>query len=179
MVTGPFSAGKTTLIKTISEVTVLGTERDVTDEGRAKKERTTVAMDFGRLTFAEDLSLFLFGTPGQRRFEVMWDVLSEGMIGFILLVDPSDERSMQDASHILDRFRRYADVPYVVGATHLDAVHADPEQAIGEVRQALELPAGIDVVPCDPRSREDVKTVMLNILFKVVARLDGAAAVSQ
>nr|MBA2601828.1 ATP/GTP-binding protein [Actinomycetota bacterium] len=68
VVTGPFSAGKTTLIKTISEVAIVGTERDVTDETKSVKARTTVAMDFGRITFAEDLTLFIFGTPGQRRF---------------------------------------------------------------------------------------------------------------
>src|SRR3954452_14789812 len=74
VITGPFSAGKTTLIKTISEVAIVGTERDVTDETKSIKSRTTVAMDFGRITFADDLSLFLFGTPGQRRFEVMWEI---------------------------------------------------------------------------------------------------------
>src|SRR5918994_1715906 len=115
VVTGPFAAGKTTLIKTISEVAVVGTERDVTDETKNVKARTTVAMDFGRITFAEDLSLFIFGTPGQRRFEVMWEILAEGMIGFILLVNAADARSLEEGSHILDQFRRYADVPYVIG----------------------------------------------------------------
>src|ERR687894_2365533 len=120
VITGPFSAGKTTLIQTISEVAIVGTERDVTDETRSVKERTTVAMDFGRITFAQDLTLFLFGTPGQRRFEVMWEILSDGMIGFILLVNAADPRSLEEGSHILDQFRQYADVPYVVGITHLD-----------------------------------------------------------
>src|ERR687896_2266142 len=125
VVTGPFSAGKTTLIQTISEVAIVGTERDVTDETRSVKERTTVAMDFGRITFAQDLTLFIFGTPGQRRFEVMWEILSEGMIGFILLVNAADDRSLEESAHILDQFRRYADVPFVIGVTHIDDAHED------------------------------------------------------
>ena len=129
VITGPFSAGKTTLIQTISEVAIVGTERDVTDETKSVKERTTVAMDFGRITFAQDLTLFLFGTPGQRRFEVMWEILSEGMIGFILLVHAGDDRSIEEAGHILETFREYADVPYVIGVSHLDEVATSEEEA--------------------------------------------------
>jgi signal recognition particle receptor subunit beta len=176
VVTGPFSAGKTTLIKTISEVTVLGTERDVTDETRAIKNRTTVAMDFGRITFGDGLSLFLFGTPGQRRFEMMWEILSEGMIGFIVLVHAGDDRSLEEAGHILGTFREYADVPYVVGISHLDETEGDEDAAFAKVREALELPESIEVVPCDPREREDVKTLMLHILFEVLRRLEQAEA---
>ncbi len=176
VITGPFSAGKTTLIQTISEVAIVGTERDVSDESRGIKARTTVAMDFGRITFSEDLSLFLFGTPGQRRFEVMWEILSEGMIGFILLVNAADPRSLEEASHILDQFRRYADVPYVVGVTHLDDLERDPEVVFHRVREVLEVPVEVDVIACDPRAREDVKTLMLHILMGVMGRLEQAAA---
>ena len=179
VITGPFSAGKTTLIQTISEVAIVGTERDVTDETRAVKERTTVAMDFGRITFAPDLTLFLFGTPGQRRFEVMWEILSEGMIGFILLVHAGDERSIEEASHILATFREYADVPFVVGVTHLDEVHEPEDKVIEQVRETLELEDSIAVIPCDPREREHVKDLMLSILMGVMSRLEatvGAAS---
>ncbi len=174
VVTGPFSAGKTTLIRTISEVAVVGTERDVTDDTRAIKDRTTVAMDFGRISFESDASLFLFGTPGQRRFEVMWEVLSDGMIGFILLVHAADERSLTEAGHILDSFRSYADVPYVVGVTHLDEGPGTVEETLSRVRQGLELPQNVGVIPCDPRERADVKELMLKILFEVKERLPGA-----
>ena len=178
VITGPFSAGKTTLIGTISEVAIVGTERDVTDESRHQKSKTTVAMDFGRITFAEDLSLFLFGTPGQRRFEVMWEILSEGMIGFILLVNAADPRSLEEGSHILDQFRRYADVPFVVGVTHLDDVKEDKDSVIANVRQVLELPETVEIAACDPRSRDDVKSLMLNILMGVMSRLEKASKVS-
>ena len=178
VITGPFAAGKTTLIKTISEVAIVGTERDVTDETKSVKQRTTVAMDFGRLTFADDLSLFLFGTPGQRRFEVMWEILSEGMIGFILLVNAADERSVEEGSHILDQFRQYADVPYVIGVSHLDEQADAPEVVFGRVRQALEVPETVEVIACDPREREDVKSLMLHILMGVLTRLEHASAVA-
>ena len=176
VITGPFSAGKTTLIKSISEVAIVGTERDVTDESKSVKARTTVAMDFGRITFADDLSLFLFGTPGQRRFEVMWEILSEGMIGFILLVNAADDRSLEEASHILGQFRKYADVPYVIGVTHLDDVDEPEEEVFARVRAALEVADGTQVVSCDPREREEVKTLLLHILVGVLARLDGPSA---
>jgi signal recognition particle receptor subunit beta len=172
VVTGPFAAGKTTLIETISEVAIVGTERDVTDGAKSVKSRTTVAMDFGRISFGDDLALFLFGTPGQRRFEMMWEILSEGMLGFILLVRADDPGSLAEASHLLDSFRLYADVPYVVGISHLDKITASEEEVVERTRVALEVPEGVVVVGCDPRSREDVKTLMLHVLFGVLDRLE-------
>src|ERR1043165_10133103 len=114
VVTGPFSAGKTTLIRTISEITVLSTEKDITDETRSRKSETTVAMDFGRITIDRDLVLYLFGTPGQDRFDFMWEILGEGMIGYLLLIDADREDSIEEAVGIHEAFRRMARVPYVV-----------------------------------------------------------------
>ena len=176
VVTGPFAAGKTSLIQTISEVAVLGTEREISDETRSSKETTTVAMDFGRVSLGDGLSLLLFGTPGQRRFEVMWEVLSEGMIGFILLVNGADERSAAEAEQQLATFRAYADVPFVVGVTHLDSDGLEEEAALEGVRERLGLDPDADVVACDPRSREDVKAMMLRILFGVLRRLEPVGA---
>lgn len=171
VVTGPFSAGKTTLIQTISEVAVVGTERGVTDATAATKEWTTVAMDFGRISFSEELSLFLFGTPGQRRFEAMWEVLSEGMIGFILLVSAVDDRSVGEGAHILESFSRYADVPYVVAVTHLDRLEGDPAEHLDRVRGELGLDPATDVMACDPRDRDAVKALLLRVLMGVMHRL--------
>ena len=75
VVTGPFSAGKTEFIRTISEIDIVSTERKVTDETKSVKEETTVAMDFGRITVDEDLVLYIFGTPGQKRFDFMWEIM--------------------------------------------------------------------------------------------------------
>ena len=178
VVTGPFAAGKTTLIETISEVAIVSTDEAVsahaTESGKA---RTTVAMDFGRLTFGEDCSLFLFGTPGQRRFEVMWEILSEGMIGFILLIHAADPRSLEEAAHIFEQFKRYADVPYLVGVTHVDLLDGAPDDLIEVVRARLELPPETTVVACDPRRRDDVKSLMLTVLREVHDRLERKAAV--
>ncbi len=78
VVTGPFASGKTQFIQTISEIDVVATERKISGESERIKNATTVAMDFGRITIDEDLILYLFGTPGQRRFNFMWEILSEG-----------------------------------------------------------------------------------------------------
>jgi signal recognition particle receptor subunit beta len=176
VVTGPFAAGKTSLIQTVSEVAVLGTERAVSDDARSSKETTTVAMDFGRVSLGDGLSLLLFGTPGQRRFEVMWEVLSEGMIGFVLLVNGTDERSAAEAARQLETFRAYADVPFVVGVTHLDEPGVDEATTIAAVRERLDAGPDAEIVACDPRSREDVKHVMLRILFGVMRRLEPLPA---
>jgi signal recognition particle receptor subunit beta len=178
VVTGPFNAGKTTLIRTISEVAIVGTERDVTDETKSVKSSTTVAMDFGRITFGDGACLFLFGTPGQRRFEVMWEILSEGMIGFIVLVNAGDARSVDEAAHILDTFREYADVPYVVGVTHLDEAAAPADDVLEHVRARLEAPGNVRVIGCDVRRRDDVKSLILETLYGVMARLEAATAAS-
>jgi uncharacterized protein len=176
VVTGPFAAGKTTLIETVSEVAILSTERDVSEHATEfGKPRTTVAMDFGRLSFGEDCSLFLFGTPGQRRFEIMWEILSQGMIGFILLVHAADPRSLEEAAHIFEQFKRYADVPYLVGVTHTDETETPAEVLIEAARARLGLPDEVKVIICDPRKKEDVKSLMLSILYEVHQRIEAKA----
>src|SRR5690242_1094403 len=124
VVTGPFGAGKTTLIRTISEITVLSTERDLSsaEEARADKAQTTVAMDFGRIGIDSDLVLYLFGTPGQDRFEFMWEVLGEGMLGYVLMLDNSRPESVNEAKNILAAFRRMAPVPFVVAVNRSDGL---------------------------------------------------------
>ena len=133
VVTGPFAAGKTTLIRTISEITVLSTERGITDSTRKRKAETTVAMDFGRITIDRDLVLYLFGTPGQDRFDFMWEILGEGMIGYLLLVDAEREESVQEAASILGAFRTMARVPYVVA---LNRAAGDDHALVESVRYA-------------------------------------------
>jgi len=172
VVTGPFSAGKTTLIRTISEITVLSTEKDITDHTRSRKAETTVAMDFGRITIDRDLVLYLFGTPGQDRFDFMWEILGEGMLGYILLVDADRPDSLEEAVGILAAFRRMARVPFVVALNR--AAGLDPAEE-SRVRTALELGEEVPVVPCDATDRESVKSVLLALLYSVVDQLDAAA----
>lgn len=172
VVTGPFSAGKTTLIRTISEITVLSTEKDITDHTKSRKAETTVAMDFGRITIDRDLVLYLFGTPGQDRFDFMWEILGEGMLGYILLVDAEREDSLEEAVGILAAFRKMARVPFVVALNRAAGVSPDEEERI---RGRLELHDDVAVVPCDATDRESVKAVLLALLYSVVDSLDAAA----
>ena len=172
VVTGPFSAGKTTLIRTISEITVLSTEKDITDHTKSRKAETTVAMDFGRITIDRDLVLYLFGTPGQDRFDFMWEILGEGMLVYILLVDASRDDSLEEAVGILAAFRKMARVPFVVGLNRAAGIDPSDEE---KVRRVLELGEDVPVVPCDATDRESVKSVLLALLYSVVDQIDAPA----
>lgn len=174
VVTGPFGAGKTSLIKTVSEIDVLSTERAVSDHTGSVKDQTTVAMDFGRITIDGDLTLYLFGTPGQKRFDFMWEILAEGMLGFIVLVDASRPASILEAQEILTFFRDVATVPYVVG---LNKVAGADAAVVEEVRARLGVSADTRVVPFDALQKESVKTLMLEFLYAVLADIeDGRPA---
>ena len=172
VVTGPFAAGKTTLIRTISEITVLSTERGVTDSTRKRKAETTVAMDFGRITIDRDLVLYLFGTPGQDRFDFMWEILSEGMIGYLLLIDASREDSVQEAESILESFRTMARVPYVVG---LNRAGGDDHALVEMVRSRLQIPGDVAIMPCDATDKDSVKNVLLALLYAVLDDVEAEA----
>jgi hypothetical protein len=173
VVTGPFAAGKTTLIRTISEITVLSTEKAVSDVELSRKTDTTVAMDFGRITIDRDLVLYLFGTPGQDRFDFMWEILSEGMLGYVLLVDAARPESLGEAASILEAFRAMAHVPFVVGYNRADGLDEVDE---GRIRGVLNLDTETPIVPCDVTDRESVKGVLLALLYAVVDSLDTAHA---
>ena len=173
VVTGPFAAGKTTLIRTISEITVLSTERGITDSTRSRKNVTTVAMDFGRITIDRDLVLYLFGTPGQDRFDFMWEILGEGMLGYVVLVDAERPDSLVESAGILEAFRRMARVPYVVALNRSDGLDQADEDRI---RQTLELPPEVALLPCDATDKESVKAVLLALLYSVLDEVEAERA---
>ncbi|HET6911173.1 MAG TPA: ATP/GTP-binding protein [Mycobacteriales bacterium] len=173
VVTGPFAAGKTTLIRTISEITVLSTEKDISDSSRSRKAETTVAMDFGRITIDRDLVLYLFGTPGQDRFDFMWEILGEGMLGYVLLVDADRPDSVEEAVGILAAFRKMAPVPYVVALNRSSALEPADEERL---RTALDLAAEVPIVPCDATDRESVKSVLLALLYVLLEGTEAAGA---
>jgi uncharacterized protein len=170
VITGPFGAGKTSMIKTISEIAVLATERRITGESLALKGQTTVAMDFGRLTVDRELALCLFGTPGQKRFEFMWEILAEGMLGFVILVDAEREQSHAEAEDILAFFRDVADVPYVVAVNKCDG---DPYGAVERARDRLRLDSAVRCVPVNALDRDSVKGVLLELLYAVVDDIEA------
>jgi small GTP-binding protein len=169
VVTGPFSAGKTQFIQTISEIDVVATEKEISRSEERIKSHTTVAMDFGRITVADDLVLYLFGTPGQRRFDFMWEILAEGMLGFVVLLDSVRPETFREARSILDTFRSYASVPYIVAANKQDLEDAwAPE----DLRIALRISPEIKVVPCVATGKESVQKVLLELLYSVLELMD-------
>jgi len=174
VVTGPFSAGKTQFIKTVSEIDVVATERKITAaEEQSIKESTTVAMDFGRLTIDDDLVLYLFGTPGQKRFDFMWEILSEGMLGFIVMVDSTRPETFREARSILETFKAYAPTPYVVAANKQDLPDA---WDVEDLRIALRLPQDVKVVPCVAIDKESVKNVLLELLYSILEWIERGEA---
>ncbi len=171
VVTGPFSSGKTEFIQSISEIDVVSTDRKISREAERIKSATTVAMDFGRITVDEELILYLFGTPGQRRFDFMWEILSEGMLGFVVMVDSTRPETFREARRILDTFREYSPVPYIVAANKQDMDDAWPPD---DLKIVLKVEDGIKVVPCVATDRDSVKTVLLELLYSILELMDQA-----
>jgi len=170
VVTGPFSAGKTAFIQSVSEIDVVSTEKKISSEAEKIKDQTTVAMDFGRITVDEDLVLYLFGTPGQRRFDFMWQILSEGMLGFIVMVDSNRPETFREARSILQTFRAYAPTPYVVAANKQDCEDA---WELDDMRVALRLDPKVKFLPCVATDKEMVKKVLLELLFSIQEEMDA------
>ncbi|WP_433793352.1 GTP-binding protein [Actinoplanes sp. CA-252034] len=172
VVAGGFGVGKTTLVGAVSEIEPLTTEAVMTVAGQGiddaskvpEKGSTTVAMDFGRITMADDLILYLFGTPGQTRFWFMWDELIRGAVGAAVLVDT---RRLTDAFAPLDYFEN-RHLPYLVAVNCFDgAPRYEPE----EVREALAIPARVPLVLCDARHRDSVKNVLISVVEHAMTTL--------
>jgi signal recognition particle receptor subunit beta len=174
VVAGGFGVGKTTLVGSISEITPLTTEAVMTSAGVGVddaskvpgKETTTVAMDFGRITMADDLILYLFGTPGQTRFWFMWDEIIRGAVGAAVMVDT---RRIADAFAPLDYFENRR-LPYLVALNRFDDA---PYYAPEEVREALAIPPHVPLVMCDARHRESVKGVLVNVVEHAMMMLQA------
>jgi small GTP-binding protein len=171
VVTGPFNAGKTEFIRSVSEIDVVSTERRISStREKTIKEATTVAMDFGRITVDDDLVLYLFGTPGQRRFDFMWEILSEGMLGFVVIVDSTRPETFREARSILETFHAYAPTPYVVAANKQDLEDA---WDIGDMRHTLRLDPKVKLLSCVATNRDSVKTVLLELLYGILNEMES------
>jgi len=169
VVTGPFNAGKTEFIRSVSEIDVVSTEKKISAEAEKIKNTTTVAMDFGRITVDEELVLYLFGTPGQKRFDFMWEILSEGMLGFVVLVDSTRPETFREARSILETFRAYAPTPYVVAANKQDRSDA---WEVDDMRVALRLDPKVKFLPCVANRKDTVKSVLLELLYSILAEMN-------
>jgi small GTP-binding protein len=169
VVTGPFNAGKTEFIKSVSEIDIVSTERKISSEIERIKETTTVAMDFGRITVDNEMVLYLFGTPGQKRFDFMWEILSEGMLGFVVIIDSNRPETFREARKILETFRAYAPTPYVVAANKQDCEDA---WEIDDMRIALRLGSNIKLLECIATDKDSVKHILLELLYSILAELE-------
>ena len=157
IVTGPVGAGKSTLIRTLSETPVVDTDAPVSQD--IGKPTTTVALDHGTLHL-DGYLLHLFGTPGQERFDFMWEVLSDGALGIVLLVRAHQPADLPQARNILDFITSRVAVPHVVGVTHLDMERVwQPE----EIAVFLGTPPE-RVVGCDPRSPQAAIKPLVRLL---------------
>jgi signal recognition particle receptor subunit beta len=164
VIAGGFGVGKTTFVGTVSEIMPLRTEALVTDasaavdtlEATPDKRTTTVAMDFGRITLADDLVLYLFGTPGQRRFWFMWDDLVRGAIGAIILADC---RRLQDSFAAVDFFE-HRNLPFLIAVNEFEGA---PRYPVAAVRKALTLADHIPVITVDARDRRSARDALIAI----------------
>ena len=166
----PIRFRKDGLYSSVSEIDVVSTERRISSEVEKVKETTTVAMDFGRITVDDNLMLFLFGTPGQKRFDFMWEILSEGMLGFVVMIDSARPETFREARSILGTFHAYAPTPYVVAANKQDLEDA---WEVDDMRIALRLSSNIKLLPCIATKKETVKKILLELLYSILEEMKG------
>ncbi|MFG3320474.1 ATP/GTP-binding protein [Streptomyces sp. NPDC048171] len=176
VVVGGFGVGKTTLVRSVSEIRPLNTEETMTQAGETVddisevrgKTATTVAFDFGRITLDARNVLYLFGAPGQERFWFLWDRLFSGTLGAVVLVDT---RRIDDSWYAIDRLEHHG-TPFIVACNDFGGPRHSPES----VREALDLDPGVPLVFCDARSRESSKQVLIALVEHLSARYAGHAA---
>ncbi|MBP8533679.1 ATP/GTP-binding protein [Streptomyces sp. MK37H] len=165
LVVGHFAVGKTTFIGTMSEIPPLRTEERMTQAGAhiddlmgtRGKTTTTVAMDFGRLTLSDRLVLYLFGTPGQERFVQVWEDMTRGALGALILVDP--ER-LKESFPVIDLVEHYG-LPYAISVNHFDGTPARPDN---ELREALDLLPETPIVTCDARDEKSSANALITLV---------------
>jgi signal recognition particle receptor subunit beta len=160
---GPVGAGKTTAIGSISDIPVVKTEANATDEVVARKSNTTVAMDYGILNLDQDAKVHLYGTPGQERFSFMWDILTIGGVGLVIMLDNAREDPVKDLEFFVDAFRGFIEKnDVVIGVTRMDV---SPRPGLYTLQTKLnELGLKVPIFEVDARKREDVKVLLMALL---------------
>ncbi|MDT0343208.1 GTP-binding protein [Streptomyces litchfieldiae] len=164
VVVGGFGVGKTTMVRSVSDIRPLNTEEIMTQAGQGiddpsavrGKTSTTVAFDFGRISLNEQTVLYLFGAPGQERFWFLWDRLFAGTLGAVVLVDT---RRLADSWYAIDRLEHHG-TPFIVARNDFGG----PAHTTEQVREALDLPEHIPLIDCDARSRRSSKLVLITLV---------------
>jgi len=168
--TGPVGAGKTTSIAAISDVEPFVTEQIATDQVKERKEQTTVAMDYGMLKLENNERVHLYGTPGQERFNFMWDILTDSGIGLILLVDNKRPNPLDDFAFFLQVFKKFIEqTAVVVGVTRMDLALKPTLMDYHRVMRELNL--NIPVFEVDARERKDVIYLVQTLMYCLDPRL--------
>jgi uncharacterized protein len=164
VITGCVGAGKTTFIRSISEIDVVDTDRKATDEVADLKQGTTVSMDFGKLTFSPEMALHIYGTPGQARFNFMWDILISKAHAYVLLVAAHRPSEFHQARRILNFMNQRMTIPMIIGVTHNDCEGAwTPENvalALGYLPDMVRPP----IVQIDANEQESVAAAIMVLL---------------
>ncbi|RPF20252.1 GTP-binding protein [Myceligenerans xiligouense] len=164
LVVGAFGVGKTTLIDSVSEIEPLRTEEQITtasvgiDPGLPEKQTTTVALDFGRLTVSEEIALYMFGTPGQRRFWDLWAGLADGAVGALVMVDT---RSIESSFEVLDQLELRTKMPFAVV---INQFPDSPQYPVERIRAALDLLPTTPIVRCDARNRTSSAQALVQLV---------------
>jgi hypothetical protein len=164
VVTGPVGAGKSTFIRSVSEIEVVDTDRQATDETTLIKQKTTVAFDFGKLQFGPEMALHLYGTPGQSRFDFMWDILIRKAHAYMLLVAAHRPNEFRYARRILSFMNQRAHIPMIVGMTHIDLPGAwsidNVALALGYVNQNQKPP----IITVNPNEQQSVAEAVIALV---------------
>ncbi len=180
VIAGGFGAGKTTLVTAVSDIDVITTETRITTASKETddlalvpgKQSTTVAMDFGRVDLESGIHLYLFGTPGQRRFWFMWTQIAQGALGAVVLADP---RRLADCFSAVDFFEHHR-LPYIVVINPFDGANA---YTVEQLRTALAVSPEVPVVVCDARSRPGARDVLIRLVeYLIEQRLAGRQLVA-
>lgn len=170
--TGPVGAGKTTAINTISDVPPVKTDAAASDMTKNRKASTTVAMDYGVMNLAGGEKIHLYGTPGQERFDFMWDILTVGGIGLVLLIDNTRADPFQDMKFFLDAFGKFInDTSVAIGVTQMDLSSKPTIDDYHIQLQSFGLKPPVYAV--DAREKNDVSLLVQALLYSLDPGLAG------
>lgn len=168
VVTGPVGAGKSTFIRSVSEIEVVDTDRRATDETANLKAKTTVAFDFGRLQFGPEMALHLYGTPGQSRFDFMWDILIRQAHAYMLLVAAHRSDEFYYARRIHNFMKQRSQIPMIIGLTHTESPDAWDQDAIALTLGYTELQNAPPMIAVDARQTASVAQAILALVQHLV-----------